>query len=484
MGETMEFWQDLVSAIVQRPLVLIGLAALPLIPLAAMAGVFPSRRLVAAACIPVAASLVVLVRPGMAAGVLALDGLLILLATADLLLLSKARQFAASRRTGRIASQGKPHEVEIALENRSRRMVAVELVDDLPDEFASEPADFSEQIAGRSRAVFAYRLRSGRRGLFRLDHVHVRTASRMGFWQRYLRIPAESEIHVYPDMKQLGEYELLARTNRLSLLGLRRTRRIGNENEFERLRNYTIDDDHRHIDWRATARRQELTVRDFQANQNQQLVFLVDCGRMMTGQSGEMPLLDRTFNAMLMLSWIALSRGDSVGLILFADRILGFTPPRSGTGQVNRLLHATFDQFAHYTESRFDQAFLYLEQKVRKRSLVVLITNLMDEVNARIVRDYLRIQAGRHLPLAVFLRDHDLYDRLVPAAVPDHAAGNSSEALSQSATAIAAASIAAWREQTIAELASYGILTLDARPEELTPRIVNTYLEIKARGLL
>ena len=138
-------------------------------------------------------------------------------------------------------------------------MVAVELVDDLPDEFTSEPADFSEQIAGRSRAVFAYRLRTGRRGLFRLDHVHVRTTSRMGFWKRYLRIPAESEIHVYPDMKQLGEYELLARTNRLNLLGLRRTRRIGNENEFERLRNYTIDDDHRHIDWRATARRMRLS---------------------------------------------------------------------------------------------------------------------------------------------------------------------------------------------------------------------------------
>lgn len=480
----MEFWQDLVTAIIQRPLVLIGLAALPLVPLAALGGVFPSRRLVAAACIPVAASLVTLVRPDFSRAVLTLDGLLIGLAVADLLLLPGQRQFAASRKSGRIASQGKPHEVEVALENRSGRAVDIELVDDRPDEFVCEPEQFSERIAARSRAVFAYRIRSGRRGLFRLEHVHVRTGSRLGFWLRFLRVPAESEIHVYPDMKQLGEYDLLARTNRLSLLGLRRTRRIGNENEFERLRNYTIDDDHRHIDWRATARRRELTVRDYQANQNQQLVFLVDCGRMMTGQSGGMPLLDRTFNAMLMLSWIALARGDSVGLILFADRILGFTPPKSGTGQVNRLLHATFDQFAQYTESRFDQAFLYLEQKVRKRSLVILVTNLMDEVNTRIVRDHLRVQAGRHLPLAVFLRDHDLYDRLAPAVGPGPSPANSHESLDQRAADIAAASIVAWREQSIAQLAGHGILTLDARPEELTPSLVNRYLEIKARSLL
>jgi uncharacterized protein (DUF58 family) len=478
----MDFWQDVFSAMVERPLVLIGLAILPLAPLAFWAGIYPTRRLAAAACVPAFLSLAMLFWPESGPAILTLDALLVVVAALDLFLLPLARQFSASRVAGRIASQGKPHDVEITLDNRSRRGLHVELADDCPGEFVCEPREFSESIGARSRAVFAYRFRSSQRGVFQLECVHVKTTSRLGLWHRFLRLPAPGEIHVYPDMKQLGEYELLARTNRLSLLGLRRTRRIGSENEFERLRDYTIDDDHRHIDWRATARRQELTVRDFQANQNQQLVFLVDCGRMMTGQSRGVPLLDRTFNALLMLSWIALSRGDSVGLILFADRVVGYTPPRSGTGQVNRLLHATYDQFARYSESRFDEAFLYLDQKVRKRSLVVLVTNLMDEVNARIVKNHLRVQTGRHLPLAVFLRDHDLYDQLVPAASPspgDHAA-----ALDRRATAVAAAGIVAWREQSIAELANHGILTLDAKPEELTAEMVNRYLEIKARGLL
>jgi uncharacterized protein (DUF58 family) len=117
--------------------------------------------------------------------------------------------------------------------------------------------------------------------------------------------PVPTELHVYPDMKQLAEYALLARKNRLSLLGLRRTRRIGQDNEFERLRDYTLDDNYKFIDWRATARRDKLTVRDFQQNQSQRLIFLVDCGRMMTNQAAGLSLLDHAFNSMLMLSYVA-----------------------------------------------------------------------------------------------------------------------------------------------------------------------------------
>ena len=100
-----------------------------------------------------------------------------------------------------------------------------------------------------------YALAPGRRGAFHADRVHLRARSRLGLWQRLLECPAGSAFHVYPDMKQLGQYALLARTNRLSLLGVRQTRRIGHDNEFERLRDYTIDDNYKHINWRATARR-------------------------------------------------------------------------------------------------------------------------------------------------------------------------------------------------------------------------------------
>ena len=204
----------------------------------------------------------------------------------------------------------------------------------------------------------SYQLLPGRRGEFFLQNVYLRLRSRLDLWRRYVTLPVESTLHVYPDMKQLSEYALLARTNRLSLLGVRRTRRIGTDNEFERLRDYTPDDNYKFLDWRASARRQKLTVKDFQTSQSQRIVFLIDCGRMMTNEAAGLSLLDHSLNSALMLSYVALRQGDSVGMIAFADDILAYVPPQGGMNQMNRLLHASFNRFPALTESRYDQAFL------------------------------------------------------------------------------------------------------------------------------
>src|SRR5690606_3116125 len=117
------------------------------------------------------------------------------------------------------------------------------------------------------------------------------------------------------------------RTDRLSLIGVRRTRRIGQDSDFERLRDYTPDDNYRHIDWRTTARRHKLTVRQFQSDQSQRIMLLLDCGRMMTNQRAGMSLLDHSLNAALMMAYVALSQGDSVGMLCFSDRVHTYLPP-------------------------------------------------------------------------------------------------------------------------------------------------------------
>ncbi|MDX1945623.1 MAG: DUF58 domain-containing protein, partial [Pirellulaceae bacterium] len=271
-----------------------------------------------------------------------------------------------------------------------------------------------------------------------------------------------------------AEYALLARTNRLSLMGVRRTRKIGLENDFERLRDYTPDDNYKFLDWRASARRRKLTVKDFQTSQSQRIIFLLDCGRLMTNEAAGLSLLDHSLNAMLMLSYVALRQGDSVGMIAFADRILSFVPPRGGMNQMNQLLHASFDRFPELVESRYDEAFLYLATHCKKRSLVVLISNVIDEVNAHQIESYLGTLVGRHLPLGVLLRDHRLFDAadLEPA---------SDEQLYRAA---AAAEILTWRHQVLRDLEHHGVLSLDVFPEDMTAPLVNSYLEIKARHLL
>jgi uncharacterized protein (DUF58 family) len=307
-----------------------------------------------------------------------------------------------------------------------------------------------------------------------LPRIDLRLVSDWRLWQRYFTIPAESRLSVYPDLKQLSEYALLARLNRLNLVGLRRSRRIGQDNEFERLRDYTLDDNYKFIDWRSTARRNRLTVRDFQANHNQRVIFLIDCGRMMVNQAGGLSLLDHAFNAMLMLSYVALNRGDEVGLLLFSDEIHTYLPPGSGQKQTNRVLHASFDRFPRLVESRYDDAFLYLGTHCRKRSLVILITNVIDEFNANQVSQHLRNIVGRHLPLCVMLRDAQMFNAV---EAPQH---ESTEVFQ----AAAAADILNSRQRVLKDLSQQSVLTIDAFPGQLTAPLVNRYLDIKAKHLL
>lgn len=481
----MEVWERILGYLAERPLVFLAVVSLPLAYLGSARRIFPTPRLVALMAVPVAASLAQIATPAAAPFVLLLDGLVLLAAVVDYWTVRGHREFTAHRTLGRIASLGKWQTIELEIHYLGSKRCQLSIVDDLPAGFAAEPEQFDEVLAARSQLTLSYRLRGNRRGLFQLQRVYFRVRSAFGLWRAFYSQDLPADIHVYPDLRQIAEFDLLARTNRLNLLGMRVSRKVGQDNEFERLRDYSLDDNYRHIDWRTTARRQKLTVRDFQANQNQQILFLVDCGRMMTGQAGPHSLLDHALNAMLMMSYVALRQGDSVGLCLFSDRITNFVTPRGGVKHVNRLLHASFDQHAEPVESRYDEAFLHLQKNCRKRSLVVLITNVIDEINATQIRRYLLNSVGRHLPLAVVLRDHSLFAPALefagPSAVPQDTSTSRRARLFRAAVA---AEILNWRHQVLTNLVRGGVLCLDVFPEQLTPRLVNQYLEIKVRHLL
>jgi uncharacterized protein (DUF58 family) len=452
-----------------------ALAAIPpLFLLAKTKRIFPHRPLIVLIAAPGLLSLALMWAPAMYGPLLAFDAVVVALAGVDLLSLPRAGKLSAERHALRIASLKKTHPVQLTITNRSRRALPIWVRDGVPAPLVAEPDELLVRLAPRSRATLRYVLHAGRRGAFMLNAIHLRVRSTFGLWQRYFDCPAHNEIDVYPDMKQLHEYGVLARTNRLSLVGVRRTRKIGQDNEFERLRDFTRDDNYKHIAWRTTARRGKMTVKDFQANQSQRVVFLVDCGRMMANEAAGLSLLDHALNAMLMLSYVALRQGDSVGLVCFSDELHGFVPPKGGMNQMNRLLHASFDRFPRMVESRYDEAFLYLASRCQKRALVVLITSVIDEVNSAAVEQYLASLVGRHLPMGVLLRDRQLFNA---AEVPEPKGPDIYRAA-------AAAEILTWRRQVISDLNSKGVLSLDVFPEELTAPLVNSYLNIKARHLL
>ena len=457
----------------QIPLLLLAYAA-PFVFLAWWKRIYPHWPLLVALGVASLLTFLLLANSDAVLLVLLLDGMVACLGAIDLFTLPRRKAFAVSRETTRVASLRQNHSISLTITNQSRHDCAVRVRDDIPQEFTATPPEFARHLPPRSRTEVHYEVKAERRGAFRWRETHLQARSRWGLWQRLLSYPVESEIHVYPDMQQLAQYAILARTNRLSLLGVRRNRKIGTDNEFERLRDYTLDDNYKHIDWRSTARRNKLTVKDFQTSQSQRIVFLLDCGRMMTNLSNGISLLDHSLNAMLMLSYIALKQGDSVGLICFSDTVHAYIPPRSGMNQTSQLLHAVFNRFPSLVESRYDQAFLYLNTHCKKRSLVVLVTNLIDEVNALSVQNYLTNLVGRHLPLGLLLRDHRLFD----------AADQAIHSQDDLFRAAAAAEILTWRHQVLTDLEHAGVLMLDVFPEDMTAPLINSYLDLKARHLL
>jgi len=472
-------WQVALASITwqhQFPWLFLGLIAVPLLLSAWRLKIFPTLGWAVILGCSVIASVITVFVPDAFFITLLIDLALLMLASVDFLrlYLGTQRGIVAARQITRTCSLGVPFDSELTIENRSRSRLVGAVRDDLPDHFEASPMQHVLRLPVGDQVTMQRKLTPRRRGAFQLQHVFIKLFSPLRLWARYVKLDVVSPLNVYPDMKQLSDYALLARTNRLSLVGVRRTRRIGQDNEFERLRDYSRDDNYRHIDWRSTARRRKLTVRQFQSDQSQRVIFLLDCGRMMTNQRNGYSLLDHAFNSMLMMSYVALTQGDAVGMLCFSDTIHSYIPPRGGRSQMNRLIQAGFDQFPRLVESRYDHAFLHLNAHCRRRSLVVLATNVIDEVNAGAVVDYLGNINGHHLPLGVLMRDREMFE----------AADSPTEDPFSMYRAAAAADILLWRDQVVSDLRHRGVLIVDEFPDQLTAPLVNQYLEVKAKHLL
>jgi len=198
--------------------------------------IFPHQPLVWVAAVPAILSLAILFQPALWWPLLLLDGIVLGMVLVDFFSLARPKNFSVQRQVGLIASLGKPHPVKLTISNHNRRMQLVWIRDGFPTQLKADPDELLVELAPKSRTTLEYQLFASRRGAFRCDSVFLRVRSRWGLWQRMIKQPLASTINVYPDMQQLTEYALLARTNRLSLMGVRRTRKLGQDNEFERLR--------------------------------------------------------------------------------------------------------------------------------------------------------------------------------------------------------------------------------------------------------
>lgn len=287
---------------------------------------------------------------------------------------------------------------------------------------------------------------------------------------RTIPVPAPAEVRVYPDVRQIRQYDMLARQNRTAQVGLRRVRQVGLGSEFERLRDYVPNDELRRVDWKATARRGALMTREYDVERTQTVVLALDLGRTMASRLEAMSKADYAVNACVLLSYVAALADDHVGLYAFAEQPLRYLQPGKGRPQVFNLLEALYPLHAVPREANYRLAFTYLAARLRKRALIILFTDLIDPDSSRRLIESISVLSRRHRVLCVAFSDYELAE--VVEAAPEQ-----SDDLYRQAVA---ASMLDDRRRALAELAHRGILTVDAGPSGLTVAAINKYLELKA----
>jgi uncharacterized protein (DUF58 family) len=423
---------------------------------------------------PVAVAALAVADPTFTLWVWLVDGILSIIVLFDIFSLPTRKRLLIEREGSRNLSVGTSNSFVLRIQNRTRRPLFIRMTESFPEGMDLQGLPVASWIPARQRRSFEYKIVPHTRGSFEVGQTYIRVNSLLGLFRRQMVVDIPHSMRVFPDIKILNTYALLARRNRIDLLGFRMARGRASDVEFDRLRDYQSDDDHRRIDPFASARYRKLITREYQVSRNQNIFFVVDCGRTMAGECGGLTNLDHALNATLMMSYVALSEGDNVGLMAFDDRVRAFLPPTAGTRSKTAMLHALYDLKVSEEEPDYEMAFLTLQRRVRQRSLVVLLTNVMDASSFELLRPHLRALMNRHLPLVLLLRDQDLFD------LADSSPENENEFFALGA----AAELAGWRETLAGELQRQGALVLDVHPDHSTPELINTYLRIKADQLL
>jgi uncharacterized protein (DUF58 family) len=404
---------------------------------------------------------------------LAANAVLIVAAILDAAWTPRSGQIRAERRVPRRVSLGAETEVVLTVESSVPRALRLQVTDDASPALPRVGQDVWEvKLPVRGLERIRYRVRGEERGEAVLGDIHLRALGPLGLVWRQWRERRSDPVQVQPGILEVRRHRLLTQRHRLRDAGLRSVRERGEGTSFESLRDYIRGDDPRRIDWKATARRATTTVRQFEAERSQNVLLAIDAGRLMTERIGGRERLDHALSASLLLADVAALQGDRVGLFVFADRVQQFLPPSRAA--LSRLSDAFARVEGRLVEPDYPGAFSYLARALRRRSLLVLFTDVIDARASSALLAHLNAATRRHLPLVVTLRNTAL-DETAERPVRDER---------DVFRRAAAEELLQARAQALAGMQRAGILVADTRPQDATPAAVNRYLEVKRRGLL
>jgi uncharacterized protein (DUF58 family) len=427
--------------------------------------------------VPLSAGPLGIARPGEAVValrlfVLAFDAGVLLLMAADVVLAWRAgrpRFLSLRRERPARLSLGVDNEVALVLENRGPLPLHLLMRDTPPPAFRAEPALVPVTVPSRGRARVSYLLLPTDRGNFAFGDVAVRCRGPLRLACVDRALPGAEAVQVYPNLLEVRRYEALVRTTLVRAGGYRSRRLPGAGREFSHYRDYTPDDDYRHVSWKATARRHRPITAVFESEHSQDVIFALDVGRMMATHVGTLTKLDHAINAVLMLTHVSQTFQDNLGLLVFSHTVHLYLPPAKGRAQHARFLQALYSVQPELCYVNYREAFAHLIARHPKRALTMVFTDLLDTVVSREYLDAAALLRRFHLPLTLAVADVPL-GQLARRRPAD--AGEMYDVL-------VARDLLEGRAELLRGLERQGVPVLDTVPDRLTVDAVNRYLALK-----
>lgn len=364
-------------------------------------------------------------------------------------------------------------QVSLRLLNLSGQPLFIDLYEGFPEEMEERELVFSTRLLAKKSKSFHYQFTPKRRGDFYFGKGQVLVRSVFGLMKRRIIYSIQEKIEVYPSVRQMKLYELKV-FNQSQVRGIKKIRSLGHNNEFEQIKNYIQGDDLRTINWKATSRRNELMVNQYQEQRSQHVYSIIDKSRSMEQCFEGMTLLDYAINSSLIFSNIALRKGDKKGFFSYADKIGSKLPAEGGRSHLKRIMEVLYNQKTHFREANFPLLYQVLRTDIKSRSLLMLYTNFETEQAMHRALPLLRKLNAKHLLVVIFFENTQLRESIIkpPESMRD---------IYFSSVAETTVNV---KRKIALELNRNGIQTILTKPSELNVKTVNKYLSLKSKGLI
>lgn len=371
-------------------------------------------------------------------------------------------------------SNGDLNKVQLEISNHYNLELALFIIDELPFQFQIRDFQLFKKIKGHSTQTYSYEVKPTERGEYNFGSTQIFISSVLGFVSKKYSLNPAAVVKNYPSYLRLKQFDLKTIQSLSATYGVKKIRRIGNSYEFEQIKEYIQGDNIRDINWKATAKKNQLMVNQFVDEKAQHVYLLLDRGRTMKMPFDGLSLLDHSINSGLIVSNVVIQKQDKVGLFSFSKKMMNYVACERRNHQMGLILESLYNVETNYQESDFGMLYSTIKQRIKQRSLLLLFTNFdsMDALHRQL--DYLRAINKNHLLLVIFFKNKEILD------LTKEKTRTESEIVKK----IVAEKFIYDKEQMVLELRKYGVNSILTTPENLTIDTINKYIEIKSKGLI